>query len=223
MNQTQEKINKQISVVSHEIRNNLSICDMYTQIIKRNLEKNGIENESIQNALNCIQKSVQIIESNILNLKSINETQSKVYDFESTVLKGIELGKAYIVDKNISIEYFIKNSANILINENQYLSCIVNIIKNGIEAIEIKGNIKVFGEIKNNNAVLRISNNGKPIPKSKQNDIFNVGYTTKKTGSGLGLDICRKYLQSQNATLKLVKSTMKETVFEISIPICEKK
>ena len=196
---------------------------MYTQIIKRNLEKNGIENESIQNALNCIQKSVQIIESNILNLKSINETQSKVYDFESTVLKGIELGKAYIVDKNISIEYFIKNSANILINENQYLSCIVNIIKNGIEAIEIKGNIKVFGEIKDKNAVLRISNNGKPIPKSKQNDIFNVGYTTKKTGSGLGLDICRKYLQSQNATLKLVKSTMKETVFEISIPICEKK
>ena len=42
-----ETINNQIRYVSHEIRNHLSICDMYSQIIKKNLEKEGILNNSI--------------------------------------------------------------------------------------------------------------------------------------------------------------------------------
>ena len=44
----QEDIQNQISCVTHEIRNHLSICDMYSQIIKKNLEKSGIDNTSIE-------------------------------------------------------------------------------------------------------------------------------------------------------------------------------
>ncbi len=218
---TQKNIDLQIRQVSHEIRNHLSICDMYTQIIKRNLEKEGINNDSINNAIDCIQKSVQIIGSNILDLKSINTNSAMIMDFKTTVLKGVELSKAYVCDKNIEFDVFIKNSANIFIDENRFLSCIVNIIKNGIEAIEIKGKIGIFGEIKGNHAILILTNNGKPIPPNKQEEIFTQGFTTKQTGSGLGLYICKKYLETQNATLNLAKSTKTETKFEITIPIYE--
>ena len=191
---------------------------MYTQIIKRNLERDGIDNESIQNAIDCIQKSVHIIEANIMSLKSVNDTGVSSYDFEATVKKGVELSRAYVVDKNIEISCFIKNTAEIFINEDRYLSCIVNIIKNGIEAIPVKGSIDVIGSVDGNVAILKIINDGAPIPKSKQDSIFDVGYTTKKTGSGLGLDICKKYLKSLGGDLKLAKSTQKETRFEITIP-----
>lgn len=213
-----ETINNQIRYVSHEIRNHLSICDMYSQIIKRNLEKEGISNNSIDNALNCIQKSIQIISSNVTDLKSINNNVKKIYDFENLCQKAIEMSKAYIEDKNIEFEIFIKNSTDILVDENRFLSCMVNIIKNGIESIEIKGKITILGEIKNNNAVIKISNDGNQIPKSKQDIIFDCGYTTKDTGCGLGLNICKKYIESQNGTLKLNKSTKAETQFEIVIP-----
>ena len=69
-----DELNQQIRCVSHEIRNHLSICDMYSQIIKRNLEKEGISNNSIKNAIDCIQKSIQIIGANLLDLKSLNQT-----------------------------------------------------------------------------------------------------------------------------------------------------
>lgn len=213
-----ENISNQIRCVSHEIRNHLSICDMYSRIIKKNLEKEGISNNSIDNALDCIQKSIQIISSNVTDLKSINTDVKKIYDFKTVCLKGAEMSKAYIEDKNIEYDVFIKNSANIVIDENRFLSCIVNIIKNGIESIEIKGKITILGEIKDNIAILKISNDGKPIPKTKQNEIFNCGYTTKNTGSGLGLNICQKYIESQNGTLKLNKSSKTETQFEITIP-----
>ncbi len=217
---TDENLKLQIRCVSHEIRNHLSICDMYSQIIRKNLEKSNIENPSIENALDCIQKSIQIIGTNLLDLKSLNNTTERIYDFKSIVEKGVELSKAYAnEDKNIEFEIFIKNSADIKVDENRFLSCIVNIIKNGIESIEIKGKIEIIAEVKNNFGIIKISNDGKPIPKDKQQTIFNEGYTTKKTGCGLGLCICKKYLQAQNATLELVKSLKGQTQFEIKIPV----
>lgn len=210
--------NQQIRLVSHEIRNHLSICDMYSQILKKNIEKEGIENKSIYNAIECIQKSIQIISTNLLDLKSINNNNLSIIDFKTIVEKGSELSKAYVTDKDINFDIFIKNTASIYVDENRFLSCLVNIIKNGIEAIETKGEIKIYAEIKNNEAIIKISNDGKPIAPSKQNDIFTPGFTTKKTGNGLGLHICKNYLESQKATLKLLKSTKTETQFEIRIP-----
>ncbi len=216
---TEKELNLQIRCVSHEIRNHLSICDMYSQIIKKNLEKDGIKNPSIENALECIQKSVQIINANILDLKSLNAATPHIIDFKSIVENGANLAKAYITDKDIQFEVFVKNTSNIYIDENRLLACIVNIIKNGIESIEIKGNIEILAEVKNNTAILKISNDGKPIPKDKQKYIFNQGYTTKKNGCGLGLAICKQYLESQGATLELIKSAKSQTTFEFKIPI----
>ncbi len=216
---TLDDLNKQIRCVSHEIRNHLSICDMYTQIIKKNLIKSNIDNPSIENALECIQKSIQIIGTNLFDLKSLNSLKAQIFDFKNTISKSIELSKAYVIDKEIEFDIFIKNSADILIDENRFIACLVNLIKNGIEAIEIKGKIEVYAEIKDSYGIIKISNNGKPIPKEKQNDIFTYGYTTKKNGCGLGLAICKKYLEEQNATLKLTKSTKTQTQFEIRIPI----
>lgn len=216
---TEKELNLQIRCVSHEIRNHLSICDMYSQIIKKNLEKDGIKNPSIENALECIQKSVQIINANILDLKSLNTTAPQIIDFKSIVENGANLAKAYITDKDIQFEVFVKNTSNIYIDENRLLACIVNIIKNGIESIDIKGNIEILAEVKNNTAILKISNDGKPIAKDKQKYIFNQGYTTKKNGCGLGLAICKQYLESQGATLELIKSAKSQTTFEFKIPI----
>ena len=214
-----EQLNNQIRFISHEIRNHLSICDMYSQILKRNIEKEGIENPSIENAIECIQKSVQIISSNLMELKAIDNIEQRIYDFKKTVLKGVELSKAYVDDNEIDFEVFIKNSANILTDENRFISCIVNIIKNGIEAIDVKGKITVLGEVKDRRAYLKISNDGKPIPKDKWDKIFEIGYTSKSSGSGLGLGICKKYLSSLGANLRLVKSGKAETQFEISMPL----
>jgi len=194
---------------------------MYTQIIRKNLVKSGIENSSIDNAINCIQQSIKIIESNLLDLKSINRNSFRIIDFAGIITRGVELSKAYIIDKDIEVEVFTKNTANIQIDEPRFLAVLVNIIKNGIEAIQLKGKIEVLAEVKNGIGIIRISNDGKSIPKEKQSRLFTQGYTTKDTGCGLGLWICKKYLEEQNAQLTLLRSTKKQTTFEITVPVVE--
>jgi signal transduction histidine kinase len=215
---TLEALNKQIGYVSHEIRNHLSICDMYSQIIKRNLEKIGVENPSIENALDCIQKSISIIGSNLFDLKSLNNSTPQIFDFKTQVEKSVELAKAYVVDKDIEFEVFVKSSAFVEVDENKFLSCLVNILKNAIESIDIRGKIGVYAEIVNSFAVVRIANNGRQIPKDKQEQIFSDGFTTKKTGSGIGLALCKKYFNEIGGDIKLLKSTKEQTVFELQIP-----
>lgn len=209
-------ISEQSGCISHEIRNHLSICELYTQIIKKNLEKNNINIDSINNAVECIKKSLKIMNNCLLDLKSLDNFEFKICDLKKTLEQGILLSQVYIAGKNITINCNIKETVNVNIDENKFLACVVNIIKNGIEAIIDKGKINISVEIKEK-AVIIISNNGDPV-KNPEN-IFKEGFTTKASGSGLGLYICKNNLEKQNAELNLIKSDCELTVFEIKLPI----
>lgn len=212
-------IKEQSRCIAHEMRNHISICELYTQIIKKNLEKEGIQNTSLNNALNCINKSLKIMSNSLLDLKSLDNFNLKKVNIKKILEEGIELATAYISDKKIKITSNINIDAEVFIDENKFLACIVNIIKNAIEAIKKEGKINVSLEIEGDYIHIKISNDGEPISQEKQKSIFEEGFTTKPTGSGLGLHICANNLKAQNATLKLTKSTTKITEFEIILPI----
>ena len=209
---------QQSRCIAHEIRNNLSICELYTQIIRKNLEQEGIDNKSINNALNCISKSIKIMCNSLLDLKSLNNLDIKEYNIKDIVEQGIKLSKVYIHDKNIKINCNINKNAIVYVDENKFLACIVNIVKNAIEAIDNQGEINVNLEIAHKEVQIKISNNGEAISKERQAEIFEQGFTTKPTGSGLGLHICSENLKAQNAQLLLNKSTPEITEFEIRLP-----
>ena len=123
------------------MRNHISICELYTQIIRKNLEKEGIEIASIDNALNCINKSLKIMSNNLLDLKSLNNFSPKICSIKKILEEGIKLSQVYICEKDIKITSDLQTDANVYIDENKFLACIVNIIKNAIEAIKREGNI----------------------------------------------------------------------------------
>ena len=212
-------IKEQSRCIAHEMRNHISICELYTQIIKKNLEKEGIQNTSLNNALNCINKSLKIMSNSLLDLKSLDNFNLKKVNIKKVLEEGIKLATAYITDKKIKITSNINIDAEVFIDENKFLACIVNIIKNAIEAIKKEGKINVSLEIEGDYIHIKISNDGEPISQEKQKSIFEEGFTTKPTGSGLGLHICANNLKAQNATLKLTKSTDENTEFEIVLPI----
>ena len=210
-------MSNQVRCIAHEIRNQISICELYTQIIKRHLEKDGYKNESVNNALLCINKAVKIMSNNLLDLKSLDTLNLKEIELQNILKTGIDMSTVYAQNKDIKINFVCPDKITVSIDENKFLACIINIIKNAIEAIEEKGEINVCAEV--NDAIhIKISNNGEPIPVDVQEHLFDEGFTTKKTGSGLGLAICKENLNAQNADLKLIKSNKEKTEFEIILP-----
>lgn len=213
-----ELLQQQVRCIAHEIRNQVSVCDVYCEIIKKHLEKENIENESINNALNCIQKSAKMINNSLIDLKSVDNIKLQVCDLRRIIEECSSLAKVYIHDKKINIISNIKEDASIYVDENKFMACIINLIKNAVEAIENKGEIIISSEIKDGNVIISVANDGKAITPAAQRDLFSEGFTTKRTGSGLGLFICKNNLKQQDADLYLVQSTAKKTEFQIKVP-----
>lgn len=97
---------------------------------------------------------------------------------------------------------------------------IENIVKNGVDAMEGTGYMKVtFGEERSNNYI-EISDTGKGIPGNALKTVFQPGYTTKKRGWGLGLSLAKRIIEEHHHGKIYVKSSEigKGTTFRIEVP-----
>lgn len=214
-------ISSKSSYVSHEIRNQLSICNLYSSVIQKQLSKAVFEEEevksSVNNAIEYIQKSLKIAGNLLLDLKSLRSSELKEYDLKELIESALELGRAYANGKDIELRNEISQTAGILVDEDKFLTVLINLIKNAVESIENQGEIFIKAEVEDENVKIMVSNNGKPISEELQEKIYEEGFTTKSTGTGLGLAICKKTLEEQFAQLRLIKSDEVSTDFEITV------
>ncbi len=212
-------LQKQARHIGHEIRNQLSICDIYSEIIRKHLQKNNINNPSINNALNCIQNAVKLIGNNLIDLKSLDNIILHVCDSKKLLSACVEMAKVYLQDKNIEIKVDLADEVKIYVDENKLQGCVINILKNAIEAVEDKGILSISSVIAGDFLKVSISNTGKPIPQNIKDSIFDDGFTTKESGSGVGLCLCKKYMEQMNCQIFLSRSDEFCTTFDILIPI----
>lgn len=89
----------------------------------------------------------------------------------------------------------------------------MHLIENSIESTNGNGIIEVYSEISGNDYSIFIKDNGCGIKESEK--IFQPFYTTKTTGTGLGLTIAYNILKEHHAELSLLKSEPGETIFQI--------
>lgn len=209
---------KKTRVIAHEIRNQLSICDLYTEIIKRYSEEGNIE--GIQNALKSINKALKMANNSLLSLKTEEKSEVQNVDLSEVVENAVELSKVYLLDKNIDLQVEKEGNARALADVEKLTAVIINLVKNASEAFgeEVQENgkyIKIKVDKTENYSAILVSNNAKGIENPDK--IFNEGFTTKSSGSGLGLWICKKSIEEQNGELELSRSTEDYTEFTIKL------
>lgn len=210
-------LTKKSRYISHEVKNQLSICDLYSGIIKRYCSNNEIEEDTINHSLDCIAKSIKISGNTLTQLKSLNSKELKLYKTNKLIETSAELSKAYLENRNIELILENKIEEEIFVDETLFTSTVINLVKNACEAFddfESKDNwIKISTSIENDNVIIQVSNNAKPILEPEK--IFEEGMTTKSTGSGLGLYICKQNTEEQCGQLNLIKSDEDSTIFEL--------
>ena len=99
-------------------------------------------------------------------------------------------------------------------DEGQISQIFINLIKNALQAgakhIDISAGMGRDDEV-----IIRVANDGEPIPASAQEQIFIPFYTTKKEGSGIGLSISRQIMRNHNGSIELERSDEGGTVFQL--------
>lgn len=189
--------------VFHEIKNQISVCDLYTEIIRKILDKKGIEDATLTRAIDNIKNSLSLIADCASSLREVRLQELRLANL---IAEAIEICKAY---KDITFVDEIPATTVIRADKNKFTSALVNIIKNAIEAGATE--VKIYPR---GNDIL-IENNGEPIPAEIREKIFTDGFTTKENGSGLGLMLTKKSLEEQGFNLSLDAAT-DVTIFNIS-------
>ncbi len=153
-------------------------------------------------------------------LKSTEKAVIKPCKLKELINNSADLTKVYTEGKNV--EYIIKNKTDVKIpvDENKFISAIINLVKNASEAFNTDDTgsgkyIKIETEEDGDFAVIKVSNNGGKINEPEK--IFKEGYTTKSTGTGLGLVICKKSIEEMFGKFELGKNTEEEVEFVIKI------
>jgi signal transduction histidine kinase len=223
----EEEVSQNTRAIAHEIRNQLSICDLYTEIIKKTCVKQGVKDESITNALKNMSRAVKMAGNSLVGLKSTEKAVIKPYKLKELISSSADLTKVYFESNNV--EYVVENNTDIKIpvDENKFMAAVINLVKNASEAFnrtdneaEVVSNgekpyVKLITEEDGDFAVIRVLNNAGKIEEPE--NIFKEGYNTKSTGSGLGLMICKKSVEEMYGKLELVKNTEDEVEFAVKI------
>lgn len=216
---------KKSRVIAHEIKNQLSICDLYSEIIRKYTEKEEIDKDGIKNALKAINKSIVMANNSLLSLKTKENSELKPTDIGEVIENAIELSKVYAEGKDIELQINVPQGINVLADFEKLTAVIINLVKNAAEAFaadELVGNtpkngkyIRIAAEKNDDFAVISVSNNASGIKEPEK--IFDEGFTTKSTGSGLGLWICKKSVEEQLGQLELARSGEDYTEFGIHL------
>ncbi len=93
---------------------------------------------------------------------------------------------------------------------------IINLISNSIEAIKEKGEVIITAHEELNSKCITIQDNGSGIPQDKIDLIFDLSFTTKGKGSGVGLYIVKELADMMNIKID-VESTTEGTLFKLSV------
>jgi two-component system nitrogen regulation sensor histidine kinase NtrY len=105
-------------------------------------------------------------------------------------------------------------------DQDQVLRCFNNLLKNAIEAIptDRKGRIEILHHFEARSIWIDIKDNGGGIPDSLKDRIFVPNFTTKSSGTGLGLAFVKSSIENAGGTISFETETGVGTIFHINLP-----
>jgi two-component system, sporulation sensor kinase E len=210
--------------VAHEIKNPLSSIDIHIQLMERMIEElpkkqrekfrnmSGIISEEIDRLNRIVSDFLFSVRPTILDKKLVNLEKLFHRLLELVSLKAKEKGVRF----TLKVE---QNFPEVVCDPNYIRNALLNIVKNSIEACNEDNEIIITIHRESNNAIIKISDTGKGIPKDKLNKIFEPYFTTKDFGTGLGLTIVYKIIKEHDGDISVSSTEGKGTIFKITLPV----
>ncbi len=213
--------------VAHEIKNPLTPMKLSMQHLQRAYTNGPSENLDV-----LFDKTSRLIIEQIESLSNMATEFSHFAkmpedQFVKFNLSDIVRSTTDLFKQSENIEIRVKIAPEVYINgdSEQMQRVFNNLIKNGIQAIpdDRKGKIEVRLSSSNNKVKIIVKDNGKGIPRELYKKVFIPNFSTKNSGMGLGLAICRKIVETAKGEITFISDLNQGTTFTITLPTSEKK
>lgn len=208
-----------VADASHELKTPLSVIIACAET----LENNPKEHKWLDNIKTESDRMSKLI-TNLLDLAKVeNETNKELYEkvnLSKLVEKAILPFESLAYEKNIKLDYEIKDNINFKCNSEEINELLSIMLDNAVKHSSKKGNIIVNLTDDKNNIILEVINKGDPIPKGEEEKIFERFYRVDKSRNrndnryGLGLAIAKSIVENHNGKISAA-SNNEYTTFKV--------
>lgn len=201
--------------IAHEIRNPLTSLKGFLQLLQAGVSQKEVYYQVMVEEI----EKIEMITSELLFISKPLTDEKKKESVSSMIKDVVVLLGSQARLKNIRIEWSVCEEYYIYCNRSQIKQVLINIIKNAIEAMEKTGIIKIIVRLtKNNRIEIDIIDEGPGIPEKDIDKIGEPFFTTKLSGTGLGLMITKQILEKQHGRIRVAKSNESGSTFRITLP-----
>lgn len=227
LNATKDKL---FSIVAHDLRNPFSSLLGLTELLVENA-KGGIisQSEKYAGLINSSAKNTLVLLDNLLNWAKSQTGQIKFnpqkINLSSTIQKIIEISNSQAKIKNISINEVQSDETEVYADKNMLMIILQNLISNAIKFTNSGGNINVVVTSDQTKVEISISDNGIGINEEKLKKLFIITSdttslgTAKEKGSGLGLVLCKEFVEKHNGNIWVKSKEGKGSDFRFTLPL----
>lgn len=209
------------SGVAHEIRNPINAIGMIAQ--RLNKEFSPVSDAAEYHKINQLLKSevdrINKIITQFLNYARPVEIRKSKIDAKNFIGDLFSLFQNQAKVKNINFISGTTDSFIFNIDAELMKQALINILQNAFEATEQNGTVKVESYKESTNAIITISDTGIGISEKNLKKIFDLYFTTKKDGNGLGLSITQKIISQHSGSIELSSKENIGTTFKIILPL----
>lgn len=209
-------IDKMAATVGHEVRNPLTSIKGFLQLMIHK-QHDPVDLEYFNIMISEVDRANSII-TEFLSISRNKATILKWKNIKDVITSSLPLIRADAIYRNMQLSTDFREVPDLLLNEQEINQLVLNLVRNGIEAMSEGGclTLKVYQD--HDEVILLVADEGPGIGQEVLDKLGTPFFTTKETGTGLGLVVCNSIAERHNAELQ-IKSSSKGSSFEVHFKI----
>jgi len=213
-------IGRLTSGVGHEVKNPINAIVVHVELLKSKLVGASAPAtrhlEIIEAEIHRLDRVVQLL----VDFSRPVELRLREQDLREVIGDVLTLSSAELSTHNIILESHLPQKPLVVnIDSDLIKQAAINVIQNGAQSMPEGGTLRVILEEERKFAVLRIADQGTGIPDEIREKIFDLYFTTKTGGSGIGLAMTYRILQLHYGSVEVQSNAERGTEFLLRLPL----
>jgi len=218
-----------IAILSHDLKSPFNSLLGLSELLATNIHKYDIDkidnlainiNQSAQRSFNLLEDLLQWANAQQGNISF----KPQNLDFTDVCQDTLEVLQPSANEKNIAINYSTVNHLNVFADADMLKTVLRNLVSNAIKFTNNDGVININAEQNSENVTISVHDNGIGIPPDNQAKLFDISEvlttkgTAKETGTGLGLLLCKEFVEKHGGKIWVVSEVNKGSDFRFTLP-----
>ncbi|GHT09953.1 hypothetical protein FACS1894170_01330 [Planctomycetales bacterium] len=223
MTQQDSEITQLAGGLAHEIKNPLSTIRLNMELLAEDLDE--IDSPAARRALNkieVVQRECQRLEellNDFLNYAGVNRLELQPTDANRLIREAVEFFRPKAEESNIEIvEYLASDLPSVLLDKRSFYQALLNLIINAQQAMPNGGQLVIRTRYGGSEIAIDLIDTGCGMDHETLQHLFEVFFSTKRGGSGLGLATVKKIIEAHGGRIAVQSELNCGTQFTLLLP-----